>query len=46
MPVYTKERMLAARRLADFKRREAEGRVIKKDTRRIRKCQFMPKREC
>ena len=48
MPVYAKERVLATRRLEDFKRRkaEAEGRIIKKDIRRIRKCQFMPKREC
>ena len=44
--MYAKERMLAARRLADFKRREAEGRIIKKDIRRIRKCQCIPKREC
>ena len=29
--MYTKERMLAARRLADFKRREAEGRVMSKN---------------
>ena len=31
MPVYAKERMLATRRLADFKRRKAEGRVMSKN---------------
>ena len=30
MPIYAKERTLAARRLADFKRRKAEGRVMSK----------------
>ena len=31
MPVYAKERMLATRRLEDFKRRKAEGRVMSKN---------------
>ena len=31
MPIYAKERMLAARRLEDFKRRKAEGRVMSKN---------------
>ena len=31
MPVYAKERRLATRRLEDFKRRKAEGRVMSKN---------------
>ena len=31
MPVYAKERVLATRRLEDFKRRKAEGRVMSKN---------------
>ena len=31
MPVYAKERMLATRRLEDFKRRKEEGRVMSKN---------------